>query len=436
MKLTVNEILRLGPAARLPLGSPSAEFEGAGVDSRAPVQGGLFVGIRGERADGGQYAYDALRGGAAAAVVSESAWRWIEPDVMALRAPVIVAEDPLAVLQAAGRLALERSGARVIGITGSTGKTTTKDILLALLAAAGARAQGNRGNLNTESGVPLALLALEEGTEVAVVEMGMRGTGQIAELAALAPPDVACITSIAPVHLEVLGSLEAVAAAKAEILQALRPGGTAVVPEGEALLEPHLAALDPGVTVVRFGDRPDLDLDLSLSKGWELRNAAAALACCRAVGAVPQEGARVEVGLSDLRGQERPLAGGGTLIADCYNANPLAMAAALADLAGRQGRRVAVLGDMLELGPDEERYHREVGEEAGRLGIEVLVAVGSRAAWCADAADGPAETLRYAGVEEAAEALPGLLQPGDVVLLKGSRGMALERLIPALAPGD
>jgi UDP-N-acetylmuramoyl-tripeptide--D-alanyl-D-alanine ligase len=209
-----------------------------------------------------------------------------------------------------------------------------------------------------------------------------------------------------------------------------------VVPEGEALLEPHLAALDPGVRVLRFGDRPDLDLALSVSKGWELRNAAAALACCRAVGAVPPEGARVEVGLSDLRGEERPLAGGGTLIADCYNANPLAMAAALADLAGRPGRRVAVLGDMLELGPEEERYHREVGEEAARLGVEVLVAVGPRAAWCADAADGGAETLRYAGVEEAAEALPALLRPGDVVLLKGSRGMALERLIPALAPGD
>jgi UDP-N-acetylmuramoyl-tripeptide--D-alanyl-D-alanine ligase len=433
VRLSVNDILRAAPA-RLPVGSPSTEVEGASVDSRGVIPGSLFVGLRGASADGGTFADEALRAGAAAACVGESAWRWIEGDVLALGKPVIVAEQPLAVLQAAGRLALERLGARVVAITGSTGKTTTKDILVAMLRAAGVRAEGTPGNMNTEIGVPLSLLALPEGTEVAVIEMGMRGPGQIAELARLAPPDVACVTAVGPVHLELLGTVEAVAAAKAEALEALRAGGVAVVPANEPLLQPHLDRLPKDVRVLRFGERPDLSLNLSLSKDWQLRNAAAALACCRALGAVPEAGARIEVGLSPLRGQERELPGGGTLIEDCYNANPLAMEAALRDLAGRPGRRVAVLGDMRELGPDERRFHREVGATAARLGIDVVVAVGELAAEYAAGADGGATTLCFATVEEAVSGLPGHIRPGDTVLLKGSRALALERIGEALAP--
>lgn len=433
MRLTVNELLKAVPGARIPVGTPDVEFEGAYVDSREPLVGGLFVGIRGEFADGGQHAADALRDGAVAAVVGESAWRWIEGDVLPLRRPVVVVKDPVAALQAAGRLALERSGARVVGVTGATGKTTTKDILVAMLGAAGVAVQGSPGNRNTDVGVPMSLLELDEGCEVAVIEMGMRGLGQIAELAALAPPDVACITTIGPVHLELLGTVEAVAQAKAEILAALRPGGVAVVPEDEPLLEPYIAALDPGVRVIRFGAAPDIDLDLSLSKAWEIRNAAAAYACCAALGMPPPEGARVEVEVSGLRGQERPIPGGGVLIEDCYNANPIAMRAALADLAGRPGRRVAVLADMMELGPDEERFHREVGEVAAAQGIDLLIGVGERAAAYVAGADGLA-AIHVATVDDALEQVPGLLADGDVVLLKGSRSMRLERLGAVIAP--
>jgi UDP-N-acetylmuramoyl-tripeptide--D-alanyl-D-alanine ligase len=435
VRLNVNDILKSGVEARLPAGSPDTEVEGASVDSREVVPGSLFVGIRGEVTDGGQHAPDALRDGAAAAVVGEAAWRWIEGEVQGMRRPVIVAPDPAAVLRAAGRLALERCGARVVAITGATGKTTTKDILVAMLRAAGAAAEGTAGNRNTEIGVPMSLMALGEECQVAVVEMGMRGAGQIAELAALAPPDVACVTAIGPVHLELLGSVEAVAAAKAEVLFALRPGGVAVVPADEPLLEPHLATLDPEIRVVRFGDAPDLDLDLNLSKAWELRNAAAALACCRALGLPPPAGSRIEVEVSALRGQERALPGGGVLIEDCYNANPVAMLAALADLAGRPGRRVAVLADMMELGPDEARYHREVGAAAAEAGIDLLIAVGDRAAGYAEGA-GDLPSVRMATVEEAIEAVPGLVTEGDVVLLKGSRSMRLERVGAVLAPGD
>jgi UDP-N-acetylmuramoyl-tripeptide--D-alanyl-D-alanine ligase len=426
MSLNANDVMKAG-RGRMPVGQPSTPIRGVTVDSRDVPEGALFVGLRGETTDGGQYAAAALRAGAAAAVVGESQWMWIEGEAQALGKPVIVTPDPLAVLQAAGRLALERLGAQVIGITGSTGKTTTKDILLAMLRAAGVRAEGTRGNQNTEVGVPMSLLNLPDDTEVAVVEMGMRGTGQIAELAALAPPDVACITTIAPVHLELLRSMENIAAAKAELLEALRDGGVAVVPADEPLLEPHIQALGPGVEVRRFSADAELDLDIDLPIAWQRTNAAAALECCRAIGRAPAPGTRVEVELSGMRGHERSLESGGLLIEDCYNANPLAMAAALEDLASRPPRRVAVLGDMMELGTDQERYHREVGRMVAELGIELLVAVGERAGWYAQEADG-VPAARFADAQEAAAGIAEHLEPGDTVLLKGSRSMELERV--------
>ncbi len=428
MPFEVNLILRAADA-RLPLGSPSTEFRGAFVDSRAVVEGALFVGIRGENTDGGQHAYDALRAGAAAAIVTESAWRWIEGDVLSMKKPVIVTKDPVAALQAAGRIALERSGARVVGITGAVGKTTTKDILVAMLAAAGVAVHGSAGNRNTEIGVPLTLLDMPEGTEVLVLEMGMRGPGQIAELAALAPPHIGCVTAIGPVHLELLGTVEAVASAKAELLRALGPGGTAIIPSGEPLIDAELATLDPGVSVVRFGDTPSRPLRLNLDAGWMLRNAAAAYACCEALGRVPAEDAEIDVQLSALRGAQTRLAGGGLLIEDCYNANPLAMHSALADLVARPAkRRVAVFADMKELGADERAFHEEIGHMAAELGVDLLVAVGELGASYAVGAAGRIATMTYSSVEACASDLAGNLQPGDVILLKGSRSMALERV--------
>lgn len=432
--ITINDILRSGVDARLPVGSPDTRVSGACVDSRRVEPGTLFVGVRGEFTDGGHYAPDAIRDGAAAAVVGEHAWRWIEGEAQVLGRPVIVSERPVAVLQAAGRLALERSGARVVAVTGAFGKTTTKDIIVSLLRAAGVAAEGTPGNQNTDVGVPMSLLGLPEGTEVAVVEMGMRGAGQIAELAALAPPDVACITAIGPVHLELLGTVEAVAAAKAEVLAGLRPGGVAVVPADEPLLEGHIAALDPSIRVIRAPAEPAVELDTDLGKGWERRNLATALAVCEALGVQIAPGTRVEVSRSALRGQERPLPGGGVLIEDCYNANPVAMRAALDDLAGRPGRRVAVLADMMELGPDEARYHREIGEAAAAAGVDLVIAVGERAAHYAAGAAGT-QAVHIGTVEEAVTAVPGLVGEGATVLLKGSRSMRLERVGAALADG-
>jgi UDP-N-acetylmuramoyl-tripeptide--D-alanyl-D-alanine ligase len=433
MKLTVNQVMKAAPGAvYMPVGSPSTEVDGAFVDSRDVVEGAMFVGLRGETQDGGHYAPDALRRGAAAAVIGESTWRWLEGDLRAIGKPVLVAASPLEVLQAGGRLALERVGAQVVAITGATGKTTTKDILVAMLRSAGVRVEGTPGNRNTEVGVPMSLMALAEDTQIAVVEMGMRGLGQIAELARLAPPDVGCITSIGPVHLELLGTVENVAAAKFELITSLKPGSTAVVPADEPFLRAHLKSLNSHVRVVEFGAQPTINLKMNLATTWQLRCAAAALECCRALDRMPQEGATIDVTLSAMRGSIRRLAVGGTLIEDCYNANPIAMQAALVDLSGREGRRVAVLGDMMELGPDEAVYHREIGVAAVAAGVELVIGVGTRATAYLEGAAG-VETAYFATVDDAVAGVGEHLRTGDVVLLKGSRSMALERVAAVIA---
>jgi len=430
VKWILNELIE-GTGAWVASGDPATVIDGGVVDSRGDVAGRLFVGVPGESTDGGLHAPAALAAGAAAALVGARAWTAIGAEVASSNRAVIVAEDPLAVLQEAGRRALARTHATVVAITGSVGKTTTKDILVAMLRTAGTRVYGTPGNRNTDVGVPLSMLDMPEDTEVAVVEMGMRGSGQIADLVALAPPHVACITSVAPVHLEILGTIDAIAAAKAEIFSGLGAGDVAVVPDDEPLLDAAVARLADGVVVRRFADLP-VGVDIGLEKAWQRRNAAAAWECCVALGRVPAAGAPIDVALSAMRGQERPLAGGGVLIEDCYNANPIAMGAALRDLAARDGRRVAVLGDMMELGPDEDRFHREVGELVAELGIDVLVAVGSRAAgYVEGAADVTA--VRFPDSAAAADGVPAILQPGDTVLVKASRGVALERVCEVLA---
>jgi UDP-N-acetylmuramoyl-tripeptide--D-alanyl-D-alanine ligase len=314
------------------------------------------------------------------------------------------------------------------------GKTTTKELVAAMVA--GRRpVVASRANFNTEIGLPLEVLAAPAGTEVLVLEMAMRGFGQIAELASIAEPDVGLITNIGPVHLEQVGSLDGVARAKSELLTGLPAGGSAVVPAGEARLRPWLredlevvtfgaggdVRLD-GDTIVAHGER--LDLELPFTAAYLRVNALAAAAAALAVGVRPQ--GRLDVAPPPLRGERIALPSGAELINDCYNASPLSMRAALDDLAAQDpaGRRVAVLGDMLELGADEERLHREVGEHAARSGVELLVAVGPRARATAAAFEG--ETRAVPDAAAAADAARELLRRGDLVLVKGSRGVGLE----------
>lgn len=421
------------------LGAPGGSGPAAGprrvvIDSRAAGPGDLFVGLPGSQVDGGRFAAAALAAGAWGALVAPdhaAALRGEAPGVL------LAAEDPLRSLQDLATAWRRELAAVVIGITGSTGKTSTKDLVAAMLRAGGIeRVVATEQNLNTEIGLPLTVLAAPPGTEVLVLEKGMRGSGQIAELARIAEPDVAIVTNIGPVHLELLGSVPAIAAAKAELLAGLRPGGTAIVPADEPLLEPHLR---DDLEIVRFGpggdvhELPDLRL---LSGGVELtsahmrRNALAAVAAARAAGADPA--GDVDVALSARRGQREHLAGGVVVVDDCYNANPMSMRAALDDLAATApGRKVAVLGDMLELGPDEGRFHAELGVHARDVGVDLLVTVGPLAGRLG-AGSGLGAVQAVEDAAAAAALVPQLVQDGDTVLIKASRGVGLEVVAEAL----
>jgi UDP-N-acetylmuramoyl-tripeptide--D-alanyl-D-alanine ligase len=320
-----------------------------------------------------------------------------------------------------------------VAITGSVGKTSTKDILAALLRPHLNTVAAPRG-FNNEIGLPLTLCRIEPETEVVVTEMAMRGSGQIRDLARVARPHLGVITSIAPAHLEQLGSLENIARAKAELLEELPAGAVAVLPEDAPELEPFVPE---GLDVRRFAP-PEAEVrDGRTHVPWHGRevvfgfaarhqatNAAAALTAAEALGVEPPR-EPVEVGFSVWRSQETELPGGGLLINDAWNANPVAMRAALAHLLERaNGRRTfAILGEMAELGPDAPRYHREVGEEA--QGVDLVLGVGALAREY-----GPDEWAPTAA--EAVEVARGLVRPGDVILVKGSRSVGLEVVADAL----
>jgi UDP-N-acetylmuramoyl-tripeptide--D-alanyl-D-alanine ligase len=425
---------RIAEAAGARLVAPGRDDAGparAVIDSRHAGPGDLFVGLAGEHVDGGRFGADVLAAGAWGVLVGEG---FAE---VTGEGAVLVAPDPLAALQRLATAWRRELGAQVIGITGSTGKTSTKDLTAAMVDQR-RRVVATPLNLNTEIGLPLTVLSAPAGTEVLVLEMAMRGAGQIAELARIAEPDVGVIVNVGPVHLELLGTIEKIAATKSELIEGLAPGGTAIVPAGEPLLHTHLETLPEGVRTVTFGSGGDVSelpdgLELPFASAHMRLNALAALAAARAVGVEPA--GVLEVALSELRGQRRELPGGIVVIDDCYNANPMSMRAALDDLAASEvvppARRVAVLGDMLELGPDEIRFHEEIGAAARGAGVDLLVTVGPLAA-----AMGPAFGGETVAVDHAAEVVPALrarLADGDTVLVKASRGVGLEVVAQGLA---
>ena len=381
---------------------------GVQVDSRSIRPGDLFVAVSG----GESFLDDARARGAAATLV---------PD------------DAHAALAALGSAVRGRSDARVVAITGSVGKTSTKDILAALLRPRLRTVAAPRG-FNNEIGLPLTLCLAEPETEVVVTEMAMRGAGQIRDLARIALPDLGVITSIAPVHLEQLGSIENIARAKAELLDELPEGAVAVLPEDAPELEPFVP---DGLDVRRF-DEPEVevrdgrthvpwrgsDVVFGFAARHQATNAVAALTAAEALGVEPPA-EPVEVEFSVWRSQETELPGGGLLINDAWNANPVAMRAALAHLLDRaNGRRtVAILGEMAELGPEAGRYHDEIAREAED--VDVVLGVGELARRY-----GPDEWAATAA--EAAIIAARLVRPGDAVLVKGSHSVGLEIVADAL----
>src|SRR5581483_4638150 len=354
-------------------------------------------------------------------------------------AAALVPEDALAALAALAGAVRARSRARVVGITGSTGKTSTKDILAAICAPV-RRTVANEGNLNNEIGVPLTLCRLEPDTDICILELAMRGPGQIAELCAFAKPDVGVITNVGPAHVGLLGSLEAIVRAKAELVEALRPGATAIVPAGFPVERDDLEVVRLGEPVARVEHERTLlrfqgtEIAFDFTARHQARNALAALHAAAALGVAPP--ASVEVTFSPWRGEEVPLPGGGLLVNDAYNANPVSMRAALEHLVERAaGRRtVAVLGDMAELGAEGPRYHREIAEAIRRLGIDVVFAVGPLSeAYVDPPVAGRTWWSPELDPNALIERLRGELRPGDAVLVKGSRAAGLEAVALALA---
>ncbi len=433
---------------------PSESPRRAVVDSGQAGPGDLFFGLRGEKVDGGMFAGAAIEAGAWGAVVRPSFETQLSPQSGRKSAPgdggganawVFVVEDPLAAMHSLARARRRALGARVVGVTGSVGKTSVKDIARALLPG---RVHASPENWNTEVGLPLTLLEAPDDTDVLVLEMAMRGRGQIAELGAIAEPEVAVITNVGPVHVELLGSVEAIAAAKAEILDDLPPGGTAVAPVEAGELEPHL---EPIAEQLRFGRGGDVEatevkvadgvtealvrtplgaqrFHFPFTEAHNLSNALAAIAAGVALGAdLPGMADRAaSIGFSRFRGERLELPGGIVLVNDCYNANPVSMRAALDHLASLEAERsVAVLGEMGELGSASPDFHREVGEHARAVGVDFVVGVGVPARGY-----DPDELVADPG--EAAELLAARLEPGDVVLVKGSRSAGLEAVAEQL----
>jgi len=432
------------------------------IDSRRAAPGALYVAIRGEHHDGHEFCAAAIAAGASAVMVDHR---------VDVKVPQIVVGDTrigLGKLARAHRIAWSEPTRKLVAITGSAGKTTTKELTRAALATAGTTHAAD-GSLNNETGVPLTLLGLRLFHSYAVVEMGMRGPGQIEYLTKLAEPDVAVVVNAGTAHVELLGTTDAIARAKAEIWIGLREGGTIVRPAGDDRLR-HLAEHHrPKARVVTFGDEADADIrlvryvardsggDLELDVFGERHQLAlelvgrhVAIDACAALGAAHAAGASIVQALAGLA-RARPAAmrgeiatvAGRNVIVDCYNANPASMTAALSTLAdiaalspsgqmtrgaGRKGA-LAVVGDMLELGDHALAAHREVGALAKQLGIAVI-ALGDQARTVVDAAGPPAEVA--ADPQIAATRALARTQPGDWILLKASRGMRLERVLAAM----
>ena len=428
-------------------------IDGVFVDSRAPLPGGLFVPIVAAR-DGHAFVADAIAGGAAAVLLAKG-----RPLPAKEAVTVVEVADTAAALDALARAARERCRGPAVAITGSNGKTTTRALVEAALPTRYRELLATRGNLNNHLGVPISLLSGPDEPDAIVLELGMSAPGENERLAALVRPDVAVITSVAIEHLEFMGSLEAIAAAEAEPLRHLRPGGVVVAPDDEPTLEPHLvgrdvlyfgsgdrcavrvlgAELGEGTTAtIRLPDGEVARLELRAFGAHNARNAAAALAVGLHLGceAGPMLAALAAVEPVGDRGRVLRF-GPHLVIADCYNANPGSVEAALRSLGAlrRAGARVAVLGDMLELGPTGPELHAEVGRLAAALGLAGLFTFGELAGEAARAAAAGGIPARHFGrdldaltaaVREALGAAPG------AVLIKGSRGVRLERVVAAL----
>ena len=446
MTLRIQQLIDLWGQPQGPLVPPEQAIGPVCTDSRRLTTGSFFGPLVGERFDGHCFLEQLPALGGQGAVVSMD-WTAPLPDGL-LHWRV---DDTTAAYQQLALLHRRQLALPLVAVTGSAGKTTTRELIRSVLAPLGA-IRASEANNNNDVGVPLTVLGAKADDSVLVIEMGMRGPGEIARLSRCTEPDVAVITNIGTAHIGRLGSREAIAAAKCEITAALNPQGVVVIPAGDPLLEQALAAVWHGqVLRVRLDDDPDINADLigviederllldgvsipmPLDGRHNARNLLLALAVGAHLGVEPATAAQLQVNVPG--GRNRRLQQGGlTLLDETYNASPEAVLAALDLLADQPGRRFAVLGTMLELGERSVDLHRAVAARAAALKLDGLVLVdGSDAGQAmAEVASGLNRLALVATPEAAAEPLGQWLQAGDVVLLKASRGVALERLIPLL----
>ena len=435
----------------------SMEIKGISIDSRNIKEGELFVAIKGDRFDGHDFVPDAIKKGAWGALVDRSLLENRFASLGKIK-NIVPVEDTLHALQEMSYMHRKKFPLPLVGITGSNGKTTTKEMLAGILQKHGPVLK-NEGNLNNHIGVPLTLLKLEARHKAAAVEMGMSALGEIDTIARLASPDVGVITNIGPAHLEFLGTMDGVAEAKGELLNNLRPGGTAVLNADDRYFvalkkkfsgrivsfgidnaaDVRASDIQQGKDVTEFtihAEGSTVKVRLRAVGRHNIYNALAAAAAAMATGLSLDA---VKCGLDAfspvaMRSEVKTLQGR-TVLADCYNANPASMEAALVTLmslaAGK--KTIAVLGDMLELGEGSLEAHHAIGRTAARLGVDLVITLGTlgrHIAAGAVQAGMPRDRVLEADTNaEAAQMLRTHTRPGDAVLVKGSRGMKMEKIL-------
>ncbi len=438
--------------------------ESYSIDSRAITPGSLFLAIRGPRFDGHDFVARAFDRGTVAAVVEQG---FFDASSAAVRRALIPVPDTIVALQQLAQAVRRKWGRRLIGVTGSTGKTTTKELLAAQLATRFV-VHKSAGNLNNHYGVPLTLLALEPSHEVAVVELAMSTPGEIARLAQIAEPEIGVVTNVAPVHLEFFDSVDSIARAKRELIENLKPPATAVLNHDDRRVRSFVEGFGGRTVTFGFGHEAQIrgldwqdagrggsrlrvkgptlecDFELHLPGRHNAENLLAAVAAASLFDIPPADLERAVASLRNLpqRGEIIELPGGTVLVNDSYNSNPLAMERMLETLAAWPGaqRHIAVVGEMLELGASSPDLHRAVGRKCAALGMDWIVAVqGDAQFFLQGAAEGgmPFERAKFfPNALEAAEFCRATIQPGDVVLVKGSRGVQMEKIVDVLCAAN
>ena len=434
------------------------EFTDIVTDTRKITPGVLFLAFKGERFNGEDFVRDAVEKGASGVMVSTGCPK---EQLAGLKTTVLIAPDTLAAYQQLAHAWRMRFSLPVVAITGSNGKTTTKDLTAAVLSAHGPVLK-TQANYNNEIGLPLTLLGLRKEHTAAVVEIGMRGLHQIEAMAPIAAPSVGIVTNVGETHMELLGSIENIAKAKSEMVEAIPAGGAVVLNADNPYVAAMRSKAKEGVRVLTFGIENEADVrarDIETVGGHETRftldwkgreqtfvfamvgrhnvyNALAAIAAGFALGLTPAEAA---AGLRNLKATKMRFEVQDVkmyhVVNDAYNASPMSMKAAIETLSElTKGRKIAVMGDMLELGSVSEEAHREVGRELAEHGFAAVVTRGQMGAFIADGAEagGVPQVFRADSHEAAADYLHKILEPGDTILFKGSRGMQMEKIIDLL----